>query len=388
MLSHILAVSSMAALASAHVLMTNPVPYGKASLNNSPLDANGADFPCKQRADVYDLEGASNIYAQGSTQHLAFEGSSVHGGGSCQVSVTTDLHPDKNSVWKVIKSIEGGCPAKNTKGNLGSDATMAVPFTYDFDIPEKLAAGNYTLAWTWFNKVGNREMYMNCAPVTVTGNTGVDSYWQSLPDMFIANIKMDAKDTADEMCSVPPNVDVKFPNPGKFVDQFNGVTAKFWSPSKAVCTQGPAALRGPKELFADDGHHAAVATAAPQLDDSTQGSDAVFATDAPAAPTAESDMEMNSVNDAAGTPTSTPTPTPISGDSPAAGFPAAQKCTDEGQWNCVDGLSFQRCASGQWSVVQALATGVGCTKGLSSDFPVFPLASKPGAMRRARLERQ
>lgn len=379
MLSHSLTISGMAALASAHVLMTNPVPYGKASLNNSPLDANGADFPCKQRAGVYDAKGASNIYAQGSTQHLAFEGSSVHGGGSCQVSVTTDLHPDKNSVWKVIKSIEGGCPAKNTKGNLGSDATLAVPFTYDFDIPEKLAAGNYTLAWTWFNKVGNREMYMNCAPVTVTGNTGVDSYWQSLPDMFIANIKMDAKDTNDQMCTVPPNVDVKFPNPGKFVDQFNGANAKFWSPVKPVCTQGPAAFRGPKEQFIDDGHHAAVIQAVPELhEDSTAGSDAVFVTDAPASPTMDVDMEMNSVDAVTGTPaaTSTPTTAPTTG-----AFPAGQKCTDDGQWNCVDGLSFQRCASGLWSAVQALAPGVGCTKGISSDFPVFPLGA---AMRRAR----
>lgn len=67
--------------------------------------------------------------------------------------------------------------------------------------------GDYTLAWTWFNKIGNREMYMNCAPVTVTGASGKTkrkahgqrhshgasvakraSAMSSLPNMFVANI--------------------------------------------------------------------------------------------------------------------------------------------------------------------------------------------------------
>jgi len=32
--------------------------------------------------------------------------------------------------------------------------------TYSFTIPTSLPTGTATIAWTWFNKVGNREMYM------------------------------------------------------------------------------------------------------------------------------------------------------------------------------------------------------------------------------------
>jgi hypothetical protein len=45
-----------------------------------------------------------------------------------------------------------------------------------------------------------------------------------------------------------------------------------------------------------------------------------------------------------------------SGSANAQGTP----CTDEGAWNCIDGTAFQRCASGTWSSVQAVAAGTVC----------------------------
>ena len=135
-----------ASVANAHMIMTQPVPYGKDTLTNSPLEAQGGDFPCKLRSGTYDIT-TENIMPIGSVQQLRFQGGATHGGGSCQISLTEDRAPTKLSTWKVIKSIEGGCPA-NADGNIGFDASAADPYHFNFTIPDGIATGKYTLAWT------------------------------------------------------------------------------------------------------------------------------------------------------------------------------------------------------------------------------------------------
>lgn len=215
------------------MIMRSPTPYGAATLNNSPLAPDGSDFPCKQRAGVYDAAGVSNVMPIGAPQTLAFKGEAVHGGGSCQISLTKDLKPTKDSKWMVIHSIEGGCPAK-ADGNLGEnpDSTSSAS-TFKYSIPQGIAAGQYTLAWTWFNRLGNREMYMNCAPVTVTGGSkkrdidgaqfsnATDEFDSdeifkrdaSFPDMYRANIDADCR-TQNQT-----EKDLKFPTPGTSVEK-------------------------------------------------------------------------------------------------------------------------------------------------------------------------
>lgn len=149
---------------------------------------------------MYDVTKV-NIMPVGQPQTISFQGQATHGGGACQISLTTDTPPTKDSVFKVIKSIEGGCPSTNP-GNVGTDPFGFGADQFTFSIPNTVPAGkNYTLAWTWFNKIGDREMYMNCAPVTVPASTqprSVDESdartleerdsMSSLPDMFRANI--------------------------------------------------------------------------------------------------------------------------------------------------------------------------------------------------------
>ncbi|KAI9149333.1 Chitin-binding, domain [Paramyrothecium foliicola] len=372
MFAKTIALSGLAAMASAHILMTNPVPYGASSLNNSPLDASGSDFPCKQRPGVYELEGASNVYPQGSTQQLSFKGTAVHGGGSCQVSVTTDRQPDANSVWKVIKSIEGGCPARGAAGNIGNDPNTPVPDTYDFEIPSDLPAGEYSLAWTWFNKIGNREMYMNCAPITVTGSGGDVSTFNALPDMFVANIND---------CRVSEGNDVQFPNPGSFVAQENGATNVFAAPQGA-CATGSSGGSPPKDPEPVEPSQPTETPQPPQV------------TEAPAQPTGlpgnvfitvSSNPEPTKVTPpteptepAEVTPPAEPTQVapPTKPEEPVTEQPATPPaapvtggqsgpCSNEGAWNCIGGTSFQRCASGAWSAVQQMAAGLSCEEGVS-----------------------
>ncbi|CAH0036403.1 unnamed protein product [Clonostachys rhizophaga] len=217
------AIFGLAAVASAHMFMENPVAFTNPS--NSPLEADGSDFPCR---GVTSGDGSeSNVYEQGSTHKLKLQGTAVHGGGSCQISITTDIHPTRESRWKTIKSIEGGCPARGQKGNMGNDPFAEDPYTYNFTIPKELATGDYIIAWTWFNKIGNREMYMDCGPLTVMGSGGDEDFFDTLPDMFIANI--------DNGCSTPQYYDIQFPNPGNDLEQLNGKTTAWAQPTGTAC---------------------------------------------------------------------------------------------------------------------------------------------------------
>lgn len=146
-----------------------------------------------------------NVMPIDQPQTISFQGQATHGGGSCQVSLTTDTPPTKDSVFKVIKTIEGGCPSTNP-GNVGTDPFGFGADEFTFSIPNTVPTGkNYTLAWTWFNKIGDREMYMNCAPITVPASSQRRAFREgdinilderatmaasmaALPDMFRANI--------------------------------------------------------------------------------------------------------------------------------------------------------------------------------------------------------
>jgi hypothetical protein len=196
----------------AHMVLDRPKPFGTLTLNNSPLDETGADFPCKQRNGVYDVT-EMNYWKAGERQSVSFSGTAVHGGGSCQFSVTTDLQPTKSSRWKVIHSVVGGCPASAT-GNLEPGQRAD---TFDFFVPGGMPSGKYTFAWTWFNRRGRREMYMNCAPISVSGTGENATFLESLPDMFVANIP-------STVCATVEDHDFLFPQPGDSVNTGTPVT--------------------------------------------------------------------------------------------------------------------------------------------------------------------
>jgi hypothetical protein len=210
---------AFAATATAHMTIEHPVPFGKATLNSSPLGPG--DFPCKQRSGVYDIT-EMNQWNAGETQVVDFKGSAVHGGGSCQFSLTTDSEPTEQSQWKVIHSVIGGCPS-NVTGNLPENADGHEAGTFPVTMPDNIPDGRYTFAWTWLNKVGNREFYMNCAPVQVGSGSSkasaasVSEALSSLPDMFVANLPA-------EECSTKAYEDFSYPNPGQSVVEGNGAS--------------------------------------------------------------------------------------------------------------------------------------------------------------------
>lgn len=157
--------------ATAHMQMSKPYPI-RSPLNKdakgqkdysytNPLQSSGSDFPCKGYAnDDFDSQAT---YQPGQDYEMELEGSATHSGGSCQISLTYD----RGKTFKVIESMLGNCP---------------IDKKYNFTVPSDAPNGEALLAWTWFNKVGNREMYMNCAFVTI----GSDSKGKEVPAVAAA----------------------------------------------------------------------------------------------------------------------------------------------------------------------------------------------------------
>jgi hypothetical protein len=346
-----------------HMIMAHPIPYSPGSLNNSPLAADGSDFPCKLRSDTYTVS-SMNTVSIGERIELNFTGSATHGGGSCQLSLTTDMQPSKNTVWQVIHSIEGGCPA-NVDGNLAANPNGSGASNFFFQVPSGIAPGQYTLAWTWFNRIGNREMYMNCAPMKVTGGTSSKrevveeqttaiSKRSSFPPLFVANVNG---------CTTKEGVDIRFPDPGASVE-YDGQPSNLQPVGQAACTGGP----GPGPTGASPSNTAPASSAAPTsaatsaASSVSAGSGGVFAQGAGSQSTTSATSVLPAATSAAASP-------PGTGSSTTSGA-LSGACSTEGQWNCIGGTTFQRCASGVWSVVEPVAAGTSCTAGQSTNLKV------------------
>ena len=360
------AIMAFTELSSAHMIMKTPFPYGPDSLNNSPLAANGADYPCKQRPGVYGAAKQNNVMPVGQSQTLSFTGSAVHGGGSCQVSLTTDKAPSAQSKFKVIHSIIGGCPSNATDGNLPENQNGNSANTYTFAMPNDVPNGDYSLAWTWFNKIGNREMYMNCAPVTVSGSQGTTDTFGKLPDMFIANVGAPTSTVKD-------STNVVFPNPGDSVetDSTQGNTPADCPPTSNGCTVPPSGAQQAAGAGAGgaQGAPAAPAAGAPAAGG---GGSSSAAAPAPAPSASSAGAQGPAATPASGGSApqgaSTPAASPVAGgsgavSSPAAGGAGGVPCSTPGAVVCLPNQQWGLCDITNTVVPQPLAQGTTCSNG-------------------------
>lgn len=301
-----------------------------------------------------------NNFKVGEQQTLSFSGSAVHGGGSCQLSVTTDKTPTKDSKFKVIHSIEGGCP--------GVDG----PATFKFDVPKELPNGEATFAWTWFNKIGNREMYMNCAPITISGGSDDASAFDKLPDMAVANIQAGS----GASCKTPESSDYTFDNPGASVEKagsgpFVGLCGGAASgggtqPQQSQAAPGAGASQAPNNGL----YTQAPASQAP----AAPSQPAAVSSQAPAAPEGPAAGVTSTVRTLI-TVTAPSGAAPSADPAPAASAPAAQPsaapgagaggggaCSSEGAIVCNSDTQFGICNQGK-VVWQAVAPGTKCVNG-------------------------
>ena len=389
-----------ASTVTAHMTLASPVPFGDPT--TSPLSSDGSNFPCQITGDAATFYGstsdsANNTMAIGATQTLSFHGSAVHGGGSCQLALTSDLAPTSSSVWQVILSIEGGCPSTDGNG----------PSTYDYTIPSSITAGKYVFAWTWISKLsGAPEYYMNCAPVTVTGSSSKreaeapaiaikERDTSALPNLFVANL------ASINSCKTTTSTDVVFPDPGPNVSKPSTMTTNFQSPagsncfplggsssggsssgsssSAAAAASAPAATASAATGATTFATSATPATVAPVSSSKSIGgvfvtvsTPAAGTTSAAAATSAPAAVSTTAIaTPSAGTTSTAPAATSSAGNGTSSGGSSGGSglsgaCTNEGTFNCVGGSQYQQCASGSWTALRPMPAGTTCQTGESN----------------------
>ncbi|KAF2829651.1 hypothetical protein CC86DRAFT_435488, partial [Ophiobolus disseminans] len=216
----ILSALSALPLTHAHMQMINPSPLRDPYANrpNEPKDWNilvplhpdGSDFSCKGYQWNTPWTPTAT-YEAGKTYKMELKGGATHGGGSCQLSLSFD----RGVIFRVIKSIEGGCPEQKQ---------------YSFTVPHELGTMNAKrttglLSWTWyvFNRLGNREMYQSCAVVDIIStrdvaeaNAAAQTALSSYPELFVANL------AGVNDCVTKETVDVILDSPGADVDFAGG----------------------------------------------------------------------------------------------------------------------------------------------------------------------
>jgi len=251
----VFALAAFASTALAHMEMIDPPPFrSKANTlidpstfdfnMNAPLAPDGSNFPCKGYQGDLNQSPAGDTnttWAAGSAQKVTLADSAQHNGGSCQLSISYD----GGKTFRVIKSIEGNCvnPTETTQ-------------SFDFNVPAEAKSGKVIFAWTWFNHTGNREMYMNCAAVNISG--AGTSTLDDRPEIFTANI--------GGACKTVEGFDTVFPDPGPDLDVLS------------TASLGPPVCSGSSSESATPTTPADSATATP-----TEPADSANSTDSPAA---------------------------------------------------------------------------------------------------------
>lgn len=112
----------------------------------SPLNENSRPFPCFG----YPKGISSGTFRAGDKIPVEIVGTAPHEGGHCQFSISYD-----GSNFVVLQNVFGNCPSEAR--------------SFAVSLPGDAPAGDAVFAWTWINRIGGREFYMNCADIRIEG---------------------------------------------------------------------------------------------------------------------------------------------------------------------------------------------------------------------------
>lgn len=390
--------TSFLAMANAHMYIAEPKPIAGNAIKD-PLEPSGSNFPC-HGASLSGLSGGQTVSAGGSFPlQLALEdgaNTAVHGGGSCQLSITYETDPVKvkdPKNWHVIYSIEGGCPS-NTAANLdsveGGKATVCQTnesgdcvHSWDVPMPKGVKSGDVVLAWTWQNTLGNREFYMGCAALKIEGGSGDEM--DSLPALFVANLAIEGG-----KCPTTASQDVLYPNPGKYVTTMSATNGKNW-PKATPTGEGCGGSGGAPSQPTGYGSGAGSSSAAPAPSSSAYAQPSGYggspSQPAPTSVASQISSAIASYDNQKGRETQTTFATMTSTQQQSAAAPAptgyssgssgssnaesnntssdGTPCPEDGALICIGSESFGICDHGS-AVSRPLAQGTVCKDGVIS----------------------
>lgn len=144
-----------------HISMSYP-PSRKSRFNSYYVSRNDVNYnlrsPLNAQPDFFTFPckgfgmGKPTTFFEDNKITITLEGTAIHGGGHCQFGISYD-----NKEFIVLKTVESNC--------------LTDTMTYSFDLPDDARKGDMVVFWTWINKLGNREYYMECADVNVKGDS-------------------------------------------------------------------------------------------------------------------------------------------------------------------------------------------------------------------------
>ncbi|KAJ1996144.1 hypothetical protein GGI25_003628 [Coemansia spiralis] len=143
-----------------------PLPNGEVDDydTNSPIGSVqlGTEQPLCKHTTPWPQPAAT--WNAGDTISVKFvPGGAGHGGGHCEFSFSYD----GGKTFVVVDQVLQHCFYNGPS----TDNTPIVS-SYDVKLPPNLPGSNKAIfAWSWVNALGNREFYMNCADVVISGSS-------------------------------------------------------------------------------------------------------------------------------------------------------------------------------------------------------------------------
>ncbi|KAJ1676943.1 hypothetical protein EV182_007197, partial [Spiromyces aspiralis] len=144
-------------------IVGNNIPPGLVNGPNGTPSGRDGDLPiCKsdKKSPIVEVKAGEPLKVK------FLQNNAAHSGGHCEFSLSYDNGKEFVVIHQVLKTC-----FKKTVPPVGDGNLMEVS-EYDIPFPADLPSGEAIFSWTWVNASGNREFYMNCIDVKITGKEG------------------------------------------------------------------------------------------------------------------------------------------------------------------------------------------------------------------------